>query len=136
MKNIRRMFSLFYPRKPEPEVCNVSCPPLGCPLGPCPGMCCSKGICDPCCVSKMPCDPSPRCYVPCCLKDYACNANRLSHSCGSSSIDINRENQTIRNSIYSNSIHRCQPGIQQNPCPSRYNLMPIASPSYTIKSII
>ncbi|XP_011706958.1 PREDICTED: keratin-associated protein 5-4-like, partial [Wasmannia auropunctata] len=86
--------------KPEPEVCNVSCPPLGCPLGPCPGMCCSKRICDPCCVSKMPCNPSSlrplrRC-MPRCLKDYACSAARLS-SCGSSSIDINRGNPTNRN---------------------------------------
>ncbi|KAM0731375.1 hypothetical protein ACS0PU_002435 [Formica fusca] len=94
--------------KPEPEICNVSCPPLGCPLGPCPGMCCTKGICDPCCVSKMPCNPSPRCYMPCCLKNRARNGKCWSHPCGSSSIYIN----------------------QQNLCPPPYNLMPIVSPCY------
>ena len=58
----------FLLRKPEPEICNVRCPPLGCPRGPCPGMCCYEGICDPCCMSKMPkCPPPPhppRCCAP------------------------------------------------------------------------
>ncbi|XP_073967810.1 uncharacterized protein [Bombus fervidus] len=64
-------------RKPEPEVCNVRCPPLGCPRGPCPGMCCYQEDCDPCCISKMPCCPPPpqppSCRAPplCCLKAYA-----------------------------------------------------------------
>ncbi|XP_034941778.1 uncharacterized protein [Chelonus insularis] len=40
--------------KPEPEECNISCPPFGCPLGPCPGMCCNSNSCNPCCVSKKP----------------------------------------------------------------------------------
>ncbi|XP_026826226.1 small proline-rich protein 2B-like [Ooceraea biroi] len=60
--------------KPEPEICNVSCPPLGCPRGPCPGMCCSKAICNPCCVSNMPCHSTPFCpprhYMPCRSKRY------------------------------------------------------------------
>lgn len=128
--------SFLFARKPEPEVCNLSCPPLGCPLGPCPGICWSKGIYDPCGVSKMPCDPLPRCYVPCCLKDYARNTDCLSYPCGPSSIDINRENQTVRICAYSNPVRRCQPGFQQNPCPPPYNLIPIVSPCCTAESII
>ncbi|KOX74284.1 hypothetical protein WN51_00628 [Melipona quadrifasciata] len=64
-------------RKPEAEVCNVRCPPLGCPRGPCPGMCCYNGDCDPCCISQMPrCPPPPpppKCRAPplCCLRTYA-----------------------------------------------------------------
>lgn len=127
--------SCLFARKPEPEVCNLSCPPLGCPLGPCPGMCCSKGICDPCCVSKMPRDPPPRCYVPCCLKNYARNVNRLAYPCGSSPIDINRETQTVRSGTYSNLVRYCQPGFQQNPCPPPYNFTSIVSPC-TMESII
>ncbi|CAL7939798.1 unnamed protein product [Xylocopa violacea] len=63
--------------KPEPEICNISCPPLGCPRGPCPGMCCYEESCDPCCVSRMPCcpppPPPPRCRAPplCWLRAYA-----------------------------------------------------------------
>ncbi|XP_066585114.1 keratin-associated protein 9-8-like [Prorops nasuta] len=54
--------------KPEPEACNVRCPPLGCPRGPCPGMCCYDGICNPFCMSQMPnfvppVQP-PRCCAP------------------------------------------------------------------------
>ncbi|KAL6429113.1 hypothetical protein ACFW04_008118 [Cataglyphis niger] len=92
--------------KPEPEECNVSCPPLGCPLGPCLGMCCTKGICDPCCVSKMPCNPS-RCNNPC-LKNSAHNGNHSSHPYNSSSMYINRLNS----------------------CPPPYNFKPIVSPCY------
>ncbi|KAI4493722.1 hypothetical protein M0804_001898 [Polistes exclamans] len=51
--------------KPEPEICNVSCPPLGCPRGPCPGMCCNGVSCDPCCISQMPCSPPTRCLPNC-----------------------------------------------------------------------
>ncbi|KYM82841.1 hypothetical protein ALC53_06687 [Atta colombica] len=75
--------------KPEPEVCNISCPPLECPQGPCSGMCYSKGIfLDPCCVSRMSCRPSlcpsHRC-MPQCLNDYACSAVHLPYY-GSSTI--------------------------------------------------
>ncbi|KAI4504415.1 hypothetical protein M0802_000886 [Mischocyttarus mexicanus] len=51
--------------KPEPEICNVSCPPLGCPRGPCPGMCCNGVSCDPCCISQMPCCPPIQCLPGC-----------------------------------------------------------------------
>ncbi|XP_076380279.1 uncharacterized protein LOC143259930 [Megalopta genalis] len=64
--------------RPEPEICNVRCPPLGCPRGPCPGLCCSGGVCDACCISKVPCCPiptpsPPRCRAPplCWLRAYA-----------------------------------------------------------------
>ncbi|KAL6255307.1 hypothetical protein P5V15_013647 [Pogonomyrmex californicus] len=102
--------------KPEPEVCNMSCPPLGCPRGPCPGMYRSKGICDPCCISKMPCDPpSPRppcCYLSRCLKDYACSAK----------------------GGYSNPIPHDQSGFQQAFHPVSYNLMSTVLPC-TIGSV-
>lgn len=64
-------------RQPEPEICNVRCPPFGCPRGPCPGICCYQGLCDACSTSKMPCDPPPpqppKCRAPpvCCLRNYA-----------------------------------------------------------------
>ncbi|XP_076659703.1 uncharacterized protein LOC143363012 [Halictus rubicundus] len=74
--------------KPEPEVCNVRCPPLGCPRGPCPGLCCSGGVCDPCCISKVPCCPipppsRPRCVAPplCWLRAYAKSVGYPPESC-------------------------------------------------------
>ncbi|XP_032675913.1 keratin-associated protein 10-6-like [Odontomachus brunneus] len=60
--------------KPEPEICNVSCPPLGCPRGPCPGVCCRGETCDPCCVSWMPHDQSSCCRMPRCLRNHAPSA--------------------------------------------------------------
>ncbi|KAG7200297.1 hypothetical protein KM043_017762 [Ampulex compressa] len=75
MNELMDIFCEIESLKPEPEVCNVTCPPLGCPQGPCPGMCCYEGICDSCCVSKMPrCPPSPhspRCCSQPCLKNVA-----------------------------------------------------------------
>lgn len=139
MKKIftKREILFFLFRKPEPEVCNVSCPPLGCPRGPCPGMCCSKGICDPCCVSKMPRDPlslHPSRCMPCCLKDYARSAARLS-SCGSSSMEINRGNPTAWNGACFNPIPHDQSGFQQTFHPPPCNLIPTVLPRYTVGSV-
>ncbi|XP_046142500.1 sperm mitochondrial-associated cysteine-rich protein-like [Osmia bicornis bicornis] len=63
-------------RVPEPEICNIRCPPLGCPRGPCPGVCAYDGVPDACCMSKMPCCAPPPpllCRAPpaCLLKAYA-----------------------------------------------------------------
>ncbi|XP_011171062.1 keratin-associated protein 10-6 [Solenopsis invicta] len=122
--------------KPEPEVCNLSCPPLGCPLGPCPGMCCSKGICDPCCVSKMPCDSSslrpPRGCMPRRLKDYACGTAPC-YPAALQPMDINRGNPTARNVC---PIPHDQLGFQQTFCPPPYNLISTVSPHSTAGSVL
>ncbi|XP_025153475.1 keratin-associated protein 5-4-like [Harpegnathos saltator] len=71
--------------KPEPEVCNASCPPLGCPRGPCPGVCCRGETCDPCCMSWMPrdlsCHQASCCRVPRRSKNYSLSATGSS-CCG------------------------------------------------------
>lgn len=67
--------SFPFARKPEPEVCNASCPPLGCPRGPCRGMCCRGEVCDPCCVSWMPREPPCRRTLPYSLMPR-CSKNR------------------------------------------------------------
>lgn len=133
----RDILFFLFTRKPEPEVCNVSCPPLGCPRGPCPKMCCSKGICDPCCVSKMPHGPSslhpPRSYMPLCpLKDYAYSVVRLS-SYSSSSKDINRGNLIMRNSC---SIPHSQSGFQQVFRFPSYNLTSTVLPHCIVGSVL
>ncbi|KAF7993372.1 hypothetical protein HCN44_007875 [Aphidius gifuensis] len=68
MDEISKLICEMDCRKPEPECCNISCPPLGCPQGPCPGMCTIQRAPDPCCVSKMPksfsCKPTSQCCVP------------------------------------------------------------------------
>ncbi|XP_012272411.1 DBF4-type zinc finger-containing protein 2 homolog [Orussus abietinus] len=66
MDQLHELICTIEKLKPEPEICNVSCPPLGCPRGPCPGMCCYQGICDACCLSEMPCcpPPEPPCFCP------------------------------------------------------------------------
>ncbi|XP_028046764.2 keratin-associated protein 10-2-like [Monomorium pharaonis] len=121
--------------KPEPEECNVSCPPLGCPQGPCPGMCCSKGICDPCCASKMPCAPSsPRpshCCMPRRLKDYACSTDPCTAAL--QPIIISRGGPTARNSSY--PIPHDQSGFQQAFCPPAYNFISTVLPPCTVGSV-
>jgi len=134
---------IYFVRKLEPEVCNASCPPLGCPRGSCPGMCCSRGICDPCCVSKMPRDPpqlrSPplRCCMPYCPKDYSRGAP-CSSPCGASSMDINRASLIARNDARSNlaSQNRDQLEFQQVPSPAQCNLISIPSSCCAIRPVI
>ncbi|XP_018351386.1 PREDICTED: hydrocephalus-inducing protein-like [Trachymyrmex septentrionalis] len=110
--------------KPEPEVCNMSCPPLGCPRGPCPGMCYSKGtFLDPCCEERMSCTsslrPSHRCMSRC-LNGNACNVSVRLPYYGCSS--INRGNPHNQNGGCSNP-HDLS-GFQQVPhssmTPSEY----------------
>ncbi|OXU23014.1 hypothetical protein TSAR_004027 [Trichomalopsis sarcophagae] len=60
LKELRGLIHQIRSIQLEPEVCNVTCPPLGCPRGPCPGLCRDERGCpDPCCLSKMPGDCSP-----------------------------------------------------------------------------
>nr|XP_012150670.1 PREDICTED: small proline-rich protein 2B-like [Megachile rotundata] len=73
-------------RQPEPEICNIRCPPLGCPRGPCPGACSYEGIPDACCTSKMPCCAPPPplpCRVPplCFLQSFAKEVGYPPDSC-------------------------------------------------------
>lgn len=114
---------LGLPRKPEPEVCNIRCPPFGCPRGPCPGMCCYDGVCDPCCMSKMPrCPPSPhppRCRAPplCMLKAYAKAIGYPPESCLSPQNARNQQNPCCPPAPPCCPIQpNCCPPIQVNCC--------------------
>ncbi|KYN44367.1 hypothetical protein ALC56_01180 [Trachymyrmex septentrionalis] len=117
--------------KPEPEVCNMSCPPLGCPRGPCPGMCYSKGtFLDPCCEERMSCTsslrPSHRCMSRC-LNGNACNVSVRLPYYGCSS--INRGNPHNQNGGCSNP-HDLS-GFQQVPHSSSHNLTSTIFPRCT-----
>ncbi|XP_033219694.1 uncharacterized protein LOC117174574 [Belonocnema kinseyi] len=86
--------------KPEPEVCNIRCPPLGCPQGPCLGMCCNEGICDPCSVSKMPEYP-PQPHPPRCCGTPSMPSQK---SCGKK---LTRPQTCTRNPCDKNSRSLC-----------------------------